>query len=527
MLQLESKRLRNDSAKVSRLPAEIFGEIASLVAELDPPTVRIERVIPYQLHTQCEGPATLGWLKMGHVCYSWRGRILAMQSLWAGSIGSIPLALDEMLVRAGPCALINLHLRDDLDVFRLLERDSGAIAARISSIVTDHPIHNIGFAASLADRVADLPKFDTLHLTACSTEVVVFNSPSLRHLCIGWALAKCSSLVSLKISPIYNTGRGRPSLEVFIELLRSSSKTLQKLKIALSRCFGPTKRFVGHVPYHAGPKLTLPSLRTLAVEDHMEDIIKFMASLSIPKTASVALFTTSSSAPLGIAAPLLRCASDMVRDASAIYISFDHVADPKSQSSYESLLWFRFYSHVSNDTSVWTLSAAPAVTVRVAVVCHQPHPSPFFFSSMAESVCDGLPPVSPPALAIDLFEAPPRDFAQHLMHIINDFPPTRRLLLFNSQSPCRDLMKELLSSDGLPSLEYICLAGKGDRKNSRISSALLRQQVVALKKNVPKLAPLRVESSLFPIEEDTDVEEDVEALRKVIPVLEWRVQLEV
>jgi hypothetical protein len=124
-----AKRLRNKSA--SRLPAEILGEIASFVAEPDPP------VMPAHYPPAPYPDRTLGWINMGQVCSSWRDCIMATKLLWADSIGVIPSdsAIYEMLSRAGPSASITLHLREHDGAYKLLE--DVAVRTRISCIIMD------------------------------------------------------------------------------------------------------------------------------------------------------------------------------------------------------------------------------------------------------------------------------------------------------------------------------------------------------------------------------------------------------
>jgi hypothetical protein len=135
-------------------------------------------------------------------------------------------------------------------------------------------------------------------------------------------------------------------------------------------------------------------------------------------------------------------------------------------------------------------------------------------------ICDGLYPISIPTLAIDLLDVPASEEVHYVANILHKFPHTRQLLLFNPHDSQHDLMKELQLAD-LPDLEYLCLAGKGDRAHRGVSCVLLLQQLIGLREKMPKLATLRVEDSLVPIETEAHLDAGVNALRKFVPELEW------
>ncbi|VDC06791.1 unnamed protein product [Peniophora sp. CBMAI 1063] len=63
---------------------------------------------------------SLGFVRLSHVCKTWRDILLSMKRVWADNIGVLPLATSDMLVRAGACPLtVTLCQDTNLDVHGL------------------------------------------------------------------------------------------------------------------------------------------------------------------------------------------------------------------------------------------------------------------------------------------------------------------------------------------------------------------------------------------------------------------------
>ncbi|KZV66774.1 hypothetical protein PENSPDRAFT_736941 [Peniophora sp. CONT] len=113
-LSMEMCTRANDLAPVSRLPREILVMIATILIVDDPihPPKRLLSFItvPSQIiyYKGC-----LGWVKLTHVCRSWRAVLLGAHSLWARHVGILPNAMLTFLERAGSSAPVDFDT--DLD----------------------------------------------------------------------------------------------------------------------------------------------------------------------------------------------------------------------------------------------------------------------------------------------------------------------------------------------------------------------------------------------------------------------------
>ncbi|KZV63718.1 hypothetical protein PENSPDRAFT_757753 [Peniophora sp. CONT] len=105
---------------INSLPPEILHYIFSLVAEIDrphPPYVclardadhirvcRLTDGFQHDRNSERRYPALgkggyLGWIRLGHVCQSWRNALLGFPALWASDTGLLPRGTHTMLERA-------------------------------------------------------------------------------------------------------------------------------------------------------------------------------------------------------------------------------------------------------------------------------------------------------------------------------------------------------------------------------------------------------------------------------------------
>ncbi|VDC07170.1 unnamed protein product [Peniophora sp. CBMAI 1063] len=117
---------------VLRLPPEVFLIIASFVADAEPPSAArftqrrhsLFAVDNDYIHTgetfnalDDDGslrPATIGWVKLAHVCRNWRYLCSNAPELWARGIGCLPSMLLEAMQRAGDHVPYDICVRTTL-----------------------------------------------------------------------------------------------------------------------------------------------------------------------------------------------------------------------------------------------------------------------------------------------------------------------------------------------------------------------------------------------------------------------------
>ncbi|VDB87404.1 unnamed protein product [Peniophora sp. CBMAI 1063] len=302
---------------ISRLPPELMSIIFTIIAAENPPhqpadsdardTFR-NRMMPAQrddsswdqaILAEAFEPGSLGWIKLAHVCQSWRNMIHGMASLWAGVLGRLPMADEEALERAGDRASLSLTTVDApfcLETPRILRTlATGYKYERLRSL---RLIQISGILVSGEPELIRVPSASrTLNWTTLEIlEVLYFQqlggsrdftplepilAPSLRIArFIGYVLPfRSISLVELSIK----RGNGLPLMitaEALFEILQAASSTLEVLEIhnALSYNF--------HEEAHAVVEpVNLPQLKILRFMDIQERChIIFLGLLILPPT---------------------------------------------------------------------------------------------------------------------------------------------------------------------------------------------------------------------------------------------------
>ncbi|VDB97592.1 unnamed protein product [Peniophora sp. CBMAI 1063] len=107
-----------DAPGIHKLPNEILDYIFSLVAEMDRPCPPYDcrshsaaeekfcrlsnnREDAYtEIYPALGSGGYLGWLRLGHVCRSWRASLLGQPALWASDVGILPRGWDAMIERS-------------------------------------------------------------------------------------------------------------------------------------------------------------------------------------------------------------------------------------------------------------------------------------------------------------------------------------------------------------------------------------------------------------------------------------------
>ncbi|KZV73117.1 hypothetical protein PENSPDRAFT_683158 [Peniophora sp. CONT] len=261
----------------SRLPLEIQEEVFSWSAVIDPPFSSMRR---RKLHKPLRTPLdyddlsdsddelhgslslderrklesiedSLGFIRISHVCKSWRAILLSMKRVWANNVGTLPLAATDMVLRARSCPVTitvqdtNLHGAFDINrmpeapVIRVihgtfLKPSRDDLRDYVSVISTrdkdGHPLEALNTLETVnlsvlgaVHRLDDIPYTVTPSLLSVTSKnlFIAFIARSLRHLSITFE----------------DSESGRYALEMprFLSTLRGCCGTLQELKLV--HCF--------------------------------------------------------------------------------------------------------------------------------------------------------------------------------------------------------------------------------------------------------------------------------------------------
>ncbi|KZV66776.1 hypothetical protein PENSPDRAFT_755458 [Peniophora sp. CONT] len=110
-LSLELARSANDFAPISSLPMEVFLMIATVVSLSEPPHGPSRAIVPGSNPPQTIlVNASLGWVRLLHVCTVWRTTLSKVFGLWAQHVGTLPKAFADFLLRSGTTMPLTISL---------------------------------------------------------------------------------------------------------------------------------------------------------------------------------------------------------------------------------------------------------------------------------------------------------------------------------------------------------------------------------------------------------------------------------
>ncbi|VDC06786.1 unnamed protein product [Peniophora sp. CBMAI 1063] len=245
------------ASPVSRLPPEILGMIFSLAAIIDPPIAPLssgefERLVDdLRTHPTSDekeypsGNGALGFIRLSHVCRSWRETVLSMRRLWADVVGIIPLATIDTVNRA--CSVpITLNFKEfwdwptpDFILQHLLK--APAIRAIHGSFVIDRHDGQKPTVCSLIDSVwsdagsAPWNTLETVDFVVDRTTGVegAHHAPSLRTLRLNNFFVPFIANALQQVSLTFDKpGNGVLTMPALLNFLRSCAGTLQELKLS-------------------------------------------------------------------------------------------------------------------------------------------------------------------------------------------------------------------------------------------------------------------------------------------------------
>ncbi|KZV67203.1 hypothetical protein PENSPDRAFT_736698 [Peniophora sp. CONT] len=315
------KKTATASAPVSCLPPEVLQNIFSFLALLDPPITPLrERPLKnnkgadeYEdINGELSEPqsfedfptwsrddrGSLGWIKASHVCQSWRSIMLPMRSLWAGTIGILPLATRELMKRVGPSSAVHLTLRESSR--RVLSIENAL------RLIPQTSIHSLRiYFTDENTRHSSLPDFTeymrnvpwtalkTLDISANGTPECYFNlvAPALHSAKMLNCTMPLIAHSLRRLSIVYN--RHRPgydglALGDLLENIHGSRSTLEELE--LLRCLSVHP---GDKPQTSSP-IHFSALRRFSFGGHSVDLIRLVGDhITYPRACDVAFHALS------------------------------------------------------------------------------------------------------------------------------------------------------------------------------------------------------------------------------------------
>ncbi|KZV62513.1 hypothetical protein PENSPDRAFT_739305 [Peniophora sp. CONT] len=316
LLLLDARARRNATIPpICRLPPEIISEIFDRVAVEEqpyPPVDKLkkkgsekehehgllsDRLAAKRYWEQAFHPGSLGWIRLTHVCRSWRELLLGRKTLWAGALGRLPSADTELLQRSGNHAplfvsaartrfhtckattivplLANLPSSDRLSSLRLIEMHRSPKLIRSVEALCSRRWENL--------QILEI-NFLSTRIPTRQTLMSTLVAPSLRIARFeGYFIPFIStSLVQLSLNCSIN-GDNAMSVTTMglMDLLRATASTLQDLELihTLSDDFEEEAKSTSEV--------TLPQLQRLRFADGDDVQVAFLKRVKLPPTVRI------------------------------------------------------------------------------------------------------------------------------------------------------------------------------------------------------------------------------------------------
>ncbi|KAI0315787.1 hypothetical protein OF83DRAFT_322418 [Amylostereum chailletii] len=239
---LEFTARRNTYTAISHIPLEVIGEVMHYVSDIDPPQPPLISDSGRPISSQPRAGGNLGWVRLSHVCQTWRNLLFRLPRIWARHIGTLPRALDTMLRYAGTFPLnvyvfetpyrpygpettdVVLDEAERIALLRVSEATHWGVVSRLNTL-SGRTLPNL--------REVDL---DTSQLRVAAEDYArqPIVAPrltflSLRNCFIPWTAISLTHLTILLTPPLPDDDR--PSLIQFFDILRGSP-ALEILRVA-------------------------------------------------------------------------------------------------------------------------------------------------------------------------------------------------------------------------------------------------------------------------------------------------------
>ncbi|KAI0029250.1 hypothetical protein K488DRAFT_88917 [Vararia minispora EC-137] len=502
-------------ALISRLPMELFSEIAKLVAANEPPFAA--RVISWpDPHRPVRYPEHgIGWIKLAQVCSLWRRRILVLPTLWANCLGSLPRALPDMTLLSESLAPVTLHVRENDRLFGMIDTVVGPlIHSRVTELITDYPITSRYAMGIMSNFFFQSTALQSLVLEGAASEIsdqlITIDAPNLHTLRLRNCMVKCTSakLINLDITffKLIFYGWGKDILT----LVDSSRESLETLRISLfeNNAEEPVNENLDWWnELTALTPISLPRLRTLFIEDESPLVDLFI----VPATASYTLSCSFASKWINRTSEMLLAATRTFPDALHAHVSAEEDVSEVVTDTHR--LWVRFHRRPD-------CSDEPAVSV-----CMTDWPTGIRpngnYPRLAEALSNGIADVQVKTLRFDPLRIPPPSYAA----IIRAFRHITQLTIINPHVPRHDVLEIASHNLGLHDLRMLRLEGRGTGtvKDQKLALQRLRGQIAKLRAQCLRLERVQVAQSLSAYVKEERLEKGLEGLRGIVPHFDWRV----
>ncbi|KAA1467173.1 hypothetical protein DENSPDRAFT_229366 [Dentipellis sp. KUC8613] len=281
---------RNAVSIISRLPADVLLCIFAILVEVDPPKM---------MGADPEGQQRLGWIRITHVCHSWREISLSNSGLWSriGRDLTKQWAM-AMLSRSQSCPLkVDLSSRltaSEDSVSEILSPDHlfRISELRLEDLTGDHPwAQKLRSPAPILSSLhLHFTKPQNITLQPLSEVISTVSHPSLRHLIIyNDFQPPCNARVLENLVHLEINGTrydyGQPTPEQFLPLIQHLFR-IQTL--ILKRC-RPHGHVVSFDEYLHRRRYSLPHLQSLSLQGCGYAVPLLLSWMDIPPTAKVSL----------------------------------------------------------------------------------------------------------------------------------------------------------------------------------------------------------------------------------------------
>lgn len=272
------RQYRNALSFPNQLPIELLGEIFLIYRDV---SVRDQ-----------EGQDKATWLKLTHICRHWRDVALNLGPFWSKiTFAKTPELTKAMLARSQNLPLtVYLHITADTDFAKGVQ-DVLSQARRLQFVKLVSPVHQGSALLTQALRLIgeDSPILEELELLQTGSgmaplpkKLLQGNTPNLKRLIfqridIRWGMGSWpASLTHLKISQC----PFQPH-----EFSKALSRMGSLMTLDISRCISLDPPFTYlNIP-------TIPSLRTLDLNEPAASIHNFLSSVRIPQIAHLSVIS--------------------------------------------------------------------------------------------------------------------------------------------------------------------------------------------------------------------------------------------
>ncbi|VDC00441.1 unnamed protein product [Peniophora sp. CBMAI 1063] len=283
-----------------KAPLEVLIHVFSFVVDAEP---------PYRSHGPPDAQFThppIGWLRLGHINSVWRRALLGNASFWAKSIGVYARAMHEMLMRAGPSALLRVELPFShglptesglAELLQACRDDQVALLNRLQALIIENDVNPAGPELEEASTLftSPLPELQELELSFShfsepykkdlnkTLDAPKLQKISLLNCCFTgvWLAPALASLqIVMRRRPMY---QWIASPEYILGVLDACKHTLRR--VHLENVFWDDRPAEELRIATRTDRVYLPHLTSLYLSDFAGEAAVFLTGLALPPTA--------------------------------------------------------------------------------------------------------------------------------------------------------------------------------------------------------------------------------------------------